>query len=84
MPRKIVANLGNSTSGGTTAGQSYVERGAERGRAVDEMEAQRVRAPRLNVPFYKSPCDRNRVTGSAIGIACRLNIQRATAKPIAA
>jgi hypothetical protein len=32
--------------------------------------------------FYSSPCDRNRVTGSTT--ACRLKIQRATAKPIAA
>ena len=34
--------------------------------------------------FYSRPCDRNLLTGSAIGIACRRNIQRATAKPIAA
>ncbi len=54
------------------------------GRALDEMEAQRVRAPRARQTLYRSPCERNRLTGSAIGIACRLNIQRATAKPIAA
>jgi len=48
------------------------------------MEAQRVRAPKLGQIAYKSPCDRNRVTGSTTGNACRRKIQRATAKPIAA
>jgi len=46
------------------------------------MEAQRGARPGPEKPFYRRPWDRNRVTGSATG--CRLNIQRATAKPIAA
>jgi hypothetical protein len=49
---------------------------------ADEMEAQRGARPSPEKPSYSSPCDRNRVTGSTT--ACRLKIQRATAKPIAA
>jgi hypothetical protein len=50
---------------------------------ADEMEAQRVRAPKpTKTPSYRRPCDRNRVTGSATGV--RRKIQRATAKPMAA
>lgn len=71
--RAIQAKLGSSISGGS------------KGRAFDEMEAQRVRAPSPNrSTIYKSPCDRKRVTGSTTGTACRRKIQRATAKPIAA
>src|SRR5271157_5646216 len=51
--------------------------------ARDEMEAQRARAlARKN--RYKRPWDRNLLTGSTTGSACRRKIQRATAKPIAA
>ena len=50
---------------------------------ADEMEAQRGARPSPVKPFYRRPCDRNRVTGS-ITAACRLKNQRATAKPIAA
>jgi len=49
---------------------------------ADEMEAQRERTPKPENSFYSRPCDRNRMTGSTT--ACRLKIQRATAKPIAA
>jgi hypothetical protein len=48
------------------------------------MEAQRDARPSPDKPFYRRPCDRNRVTGSTTDDACRLKIQRATAKPIAA
>lgn len=55
------------------------------GARVDEMEAQRVRAPKLlkNL-LYSRPFDRKRVTGSTTGTGCRRKIQRATANPIAA
>jgi len=50
---------------------------------ADEMEAQRDARPRpWPETFYKRPEDRKRETGSATG--CRLNTQRATAKPRAA
>ena len=53
------------------------------GRAFDEMEgATGARARAFEA--YNRPCDRNRVTGSTTGIACRRKIQRATANPIAA
>jgi hypothetical protein len=55
-----------------------------KGARADEMEAQRVRAPKLLQMPYRSPCDRKRETGSATGAACRRKIQRATANPIAA
>lgn len=52
--------------------------------ARDEMETQRVRAPKPEANLYSRPEDRKRVTGSANGIASRRNIQRATANPRAA
>src|SRR4051812_930296 len=68
-------NLGNGTEGRSEQDQRA---------RVNEMEAQRVRAPWVS-SAYKRPCDRNLVTGSTTtGIACRLKNQRATAKPIAA
>jgi len=68
----IRANVGNSTSG---VSKLWAR--------VDEMEAQRERTPKLE-KIYRRPCDRNRLTGSTTANACRLKIQRATAKPIAA
>jgi hypothetical protein len=35
-----------------------VNEGRECGRALDEMDAQRVRAPKLGKNFYRRPCDR--------------------------
>jgi hypothetical protein len=68
------ANLGNS----------YFREDRKQWARADEMEAQRGARPSPKKPFYRRPCDRNRVTGSTTDDACRLKIQRATAKPIAA
>ena len=68
------ANLGNSTSGS--------EAGSH-GRALTKWRRNGAHA-QARITVYRRPCDRNRVTGSTTGIACRLKIQRATAKPIAA
>ncbi len=66
-------------------GNSYLRKEGRQWARVDEMVAQRVRAPKLGEkPVYNRPCERNRLTGSVMGIACRLKIHRATAKPIAA
>jgi hypothetical protein len=71
------ANLGN--------GYFRVEDRKERRARGDEMEAQRVRAPKLlDRSFYSNPLVRKRTTGSTTGTACRLKIQRATANPSAA
>jgi len=67
----IRANVGNGTSG---LSKPWAR--------ADEMEAQRDARP--SSKLYRRPCDRNRFTGSATANACRLKIQRATAKPIAA
>ena len=52
------------------------------GRALTKWRRNGAHAQACKKSFYRSPCDRNRVTGSTT--VCRLKIQRATAKPIAA
>jgi len=81
VPRAPLARFGMTMALGRNDNRVRAE-GQRRKRArADEMEAQRGARPTCP-KLYRRPEARNRETGSATG--CRLNTQRATAKPRAA